>query len=90
MIKGYRLILTCVACPEQYDVFKGARPGPIVGYLRLRHGWFYAAVPDASGETIYEAEPDGDGSFTDEERDRYLTEAIDAIAAHYRRKAANG
>ena len=38
-INGYRLILTCGACPEQYDVFDGDRQ---VGYLRLRHGHFRA------------------------------------------------
>ena len=56
-----------------------------VGYLRLRHGWFTADMPDSGGETIYEAQPNGDGIFTDEnERDRYLNEACGVIARHVR------
>lgn len=76
LIDGYRLVLTCVACPEQYDVFKGAEQ---VGYLRLRHGHFYASVPDVGGETVFEASPNGDGIFDDDERDGYLTQAVAAI-----------
>jgi len=75
-INGYELKETCMACPEQYDVFKD---GKQVGYLRLRHGWFYASVPDCSDNIIYEAEPEGDGIFKDNERMKYLTEAIIAI-----------
>jgi len=77
-INGYDLFLTCSACPEQYDVFRGAER---VGYLRLRCGWFYASVPDVSGKIVYEAEPQGDGCFEPDERDRYLAEAIAAIDA---------
>lgn len=77
-INGFDLVQTCGACPEQYDVYKG---GNQVGYLRLRHGWFYASVPDCSDNIVYEAEPKGDGIFETDERTRYLTEAIDAIAA---------
>ena len=67
------------ACPEQYDVFKD---GEQVGYLRLRNGWFRADYPQichSGGETIYEANPRGDGEFEDDERKHYLTEAINAI-----------
>jgi len=78
-INGYLLRLTCGACPEQYDVFwEGER----VGYLRLRHGWFYAATPDVGGKTVYEASPNGDGIFDCDERVKYLTEAIEAIHTH--------
>jgi len=79
-IKGYELIQTCWACPEQYDVFKD---GKQVGYLRLRHGWFYASVPDCSDEIIYEASPEGDGVFEEEERMDYLGQAIKAIDDYY-------
>jgi hypothetical protein len=34
---------------------------------------------DVGGERVYEATPEGDGIFTDYERDKYLTEAIQAI-----------
>lgn len=72
------LILTCSACPEQYDVMHDGRQ---LGYLRLRHGEFYADYPDCGGETVYEAEPEGDGAFEDHERERYLTEAVLALLA---------
>lgn len=75
-INGYKLVQTCSACPEQYDVFKDDKQ---VAYLRLRHGWFYAKVPDVSGKIIYTAKPMGDGIFEDDERIKYLTEAIEAI-----------
>ena len=75
-IGEYRLLLTCGACPEQYDVFAGNEQ---VGYLRLRHGRFRADVPCCGGETIYQAEPNGDGIFDPDERARYLGEAVAAI-----------
>jgi hypothetical protein len=75
-IGEYELEQTCSACPEQYDV---KRKGVQVGYLRLRHGYFYADVPECGGECVYEAEPEGDGIFADHERERYLAEAIEAI-----------
>lgn len=76
MIGGLRLVLTCGACPEQYDVYDGDEQ---VGYLRLRHGRFRAEVPHSGGRTVYEGLPMGDGIFLDEERDRYLTTAVRAI-----------
>lgn len=75
-ILGYSLRMTCGACPEQYDVFKD---GEQVAYLRLRHGFFYAQCPDKGGDTVYKANPKGDGIFEDEERDAYLEEAIRAV-----------
>jgi hypothetical protein len=77
-ILGCDLRLTCGACPEQYDVF---RDGQQIGYLRLRGGWFYASVPDCSDTIVYEARPEGDGIFSDDEREHYLTEAVRAILA---------
>jgi hypothetical protein len=78
-ILGYTLEKTCNACPEQYDVYLGDEQ---VGYLRLRHGWFYAAVPDAGGDIIFESEPRGDGIFDAEERNEELTKAVTAIHLH--------
>ena len=77
VIDGLRLVLTCFACPEQYDVFDGR--GRQVGYLRLRHGWFRADVPRCGGETVYAASPRGDGIFDDDERHHYLSEAVSEI-----------
>ena len=70
------LVKTCGACPEQYDAFIGDEQ---VGYLRLRHGYFRVDYPDCGGETIYSAEPKGDGCFECDEREYYLEEAKKAI-----------
>lgn len=73
MEQEIKLIMTCSACPEQYDaVYKGK----VVGYLRLRHGSFRV---EYQGETVYQAFPDGDGCFLSEERDKYLRKAKKAI-----------
>lgn len=80
VIGRYRLVCTCGACPEQYDVFD-AETKKKVGYLRLRHGYFRADIDDCGGETVYEAETNGDGVFDDEERMPQLTAAIEALDA---------
>jgi hypothetical protein len=80
-IGEYDLEKTCSACPEQYDV---TRNGVQAGYLRLRHGYFNADVPDCGGETVYEGRPEGDGIFEEHERERYLTEAVEAIDKWWR------
>lgn len=76
-IHGYKFVLTCHACPEQYDVFDPE--GKQVAYLRLRHGTFRVDVPDCGGRTIYTANPSGDGIFYKDERMYYLTKAAEAI-----------
>lgn len=73
---GLEIKNTSGACPEQYDVFKD---GKQVGYLRLRWGGFRVDYPDAGGETIYEADPIGDGVFDEHERLIYLTKAMRSI-----------
>lgn len=78
-IKGLWLKITCSSCPEQYDVFDGEAQ---VAYFRLRHGWFRVDVPDCGGKTIYSAQPEGVGGFTEQERQYYLTEAVDAVLSH--------
>lgn len=70
---GLELKMTCGACPEQYDVFK---EGEQVAYYRLRHGEFRVDFPDVGGETIYQADPKGDGIFDDDERLVFLTRAM--------------
>ncbi len=70
------LVQTCVACPEQYDVFHG---GFCVGYLRLRHGHFTVAYPNYLGRLIYSSYTVGDGAFEPGERHRHLTGALKAI-----------
>jgi len=81
-INGYKLVLTCPACPEQYDVFDC--DGKKMGYLRLRHGWFRADAPCCGGDTVYESYPNGDGMFDDDEREPELTKAVDAIQAWWK------
>lgn len=73
------LLMTCEACPEQYQAVCGSRQ---VGYLRLRWGIFRLDVPDCGGETIYEAEVGGEfqGQFTPEQREKYLEIARQKIA----------
>ena len=73
---GLELVKTCMACPEQYDVFKD---GKQVAYYRLRHGEFMVDIPDCGGETIYESEPSGDGIFDSDERLNHLTKAMRAV-----------
>jgi hypothetical protein len=75
-IDGVELRLTCGACPEQYEAFID---GEQVGYLRLRHGWFYVSCPDCCDNHVLEADPKGDGYFHDDEREHYLTMAVKAI-----------
>lgn len=72
------LKLTCGACPEQYDAFDEVT-GKQVGYLRLRHGHFRVDYLKCGGETIYEACPQGDGCFDEDEREYYLKFAVHAI-----------
>lgn len=83
MTDKLKVVLTCGACPEQYDVFLGDLQ---IGYLRLRHGHFRADYPDVGGETVYEASPRGDGEFEDDERDYYLRHALKALSDRH----ANG
>ena len=64
---------TCGACPEQYDVYLN---GEKIGYLRLRHGYFRA---EFLGQIVYEATPNGDGSFEWDERVEHLNNACNAI-----------
>lgn len=73
-----QLRMTCYACPEQYDAIIA---GEEVAYLRLRHGYFMVQVP-WGGETVYEADPEGDGIFEVHEREKYLSEACRRIAVH--------
>ena len=72
-----QLVMTCGACPEQYDAFLGEK---LVGYLRLRHGIFRVDYPECGGETILSTYAEGDGMFEDNEREAYLLASREAIA----------
>jgi len=74
------IVRTCYACPEQYEV---TLDDEMIGYLRLRHGRFYAAYPDVGGKEVYEAYPKGDGNFNEDERVFHIHNAVAAcLAAH--------
>lgn len=76
-----RLVMTCFACPEQYEVFLGDTQ---IGYLRLRHGEFRAEYPDCGGDTVFRGSPKGDGRFEDDEREQFLSQALDALLVRHR------
>ena len=81
---------TCGARQEQYDASAG---GEQVGHLLLRRGKFTVECPDVGGEVVLSAEPNGDGSFDDDERDAHLAKAIEAIrikSRHCGGEIANG
>jgi hypothetical protein len=77
-IEGFTLNLTSFAYPEQYEVFD--KDGNQCGYIRLRNGKLRCDFPDCGDETLYSAEPKGDGWFADnEERQFYLAKIIECI-----------
>lgn len=79
MTEKLRLVRTCHACPEQYDVYL---QDECIGYMRLRHGYFYA---EYRGDTVYDARPCGDGIFEWDERNKHLNGACRAILdAHHK------
>jgi hypothetical protein len=82
-ILGYKVVQSCGGCPEAYEVVD-AQDTPI-GYLRLRHGFFYAEYTVGGAERVYEGSPKGDGVFYDDEREYYLTEAVKALDERHAR-----
>lgn len=75
-LNGLEICMTAPACPEQYEIYRGEDR---VGYYRLRHGEFTVEYPDCGGELLYEATPNGDGIFDEDERLIYLTKALRLI-----------
>lgn len=72
------LVCTCSSHPEQYNAFTA--DGRKVGYLRLAGGHFTAQIGGPGGPVVYQARPEGDDIFADEERRHYLDEACGSIA----------
>ena len=84
-VGDFIFVLTCTACPEQYDVFD--LHGNQVAYVRLRFGNLYAKCPDYGDHEIYQANPNGSGCFAnDEERQYHLSNIAKAISSYYQRK----
>ena len=78
-IKGLHFLLTCSACPEQYDVED--QHGNSCGYIRLRHGELRCDYPYIGCETIY-FDDEWMGSFDDnEQRMKYLRTIADKLLA---------
>lgn len=79
-IDGLKFKLTCYACPEQYDVFKGDKQ---VAYIRLRWSHLKVHYPDIGGEIIYDfefSENEMQGCFyTEKQRDFHLKEIAKRI-----------
>lgn len=86
IFNGCTLVMTCGACPEQYNVFFGDFQ---VGYLRLRHGVFTASYPNYRGPTVYHGYPKGDGCFDEDERMFFLKEAVDSLLAFHNNKVVD-
>lgn len=80
IIDEFVLQLTCLACPEQYDIFL---QGVQVGYARLRGGHFTVSVPDFDGHVVYEFDffDDGWKGCFDNQQERmlHLTKACTEI-----------
>lgn len=77
IIGDYTFTLTCIACPEQYDVFNAN--GDQVAYVRLRHGCLQVWAPDCDSDDnlIYTHDMNDSwiGCFTSvDDRRKYLTE----------------
>ena len=81
LAEGHKLVLTCFACPEQYDMLD--EDGTIIAYFRLRHGRFRVCVPNVGGDEVYVSFPEGDGCFTSKERMSNLRAGILSVYGHY-------
>lgn len=78
LIHGYELVLTCHACPEQYQVYDTADTQ--VGYIRIRHNKMTVHCPDYGVKNIVLTEStEGDGCLMKHERLRMLNKAVTAI-----------
>lgn len=78
-----KFVLTCGACPEQYDAYD--KNGKYIAYLRLRYGVFRVDCP-FGGETVYKKIFDDGwkGIFdNEEEREFYLDIAKEKICEYY-------
>lgn len=76
---------TCSAAPEQYEIWDSEDEDyPQIGYLRLRGGKFTAEYPDAGGEIVFAASPEGYNFFVDGEREQFLRSAVKACVERHK------
>ena len=68
---GIDLVQTCGGCPEAYNAYSS---GTHIGHLRLRHGTFTVDYEVGGGDPkrLWTVNPEGDGIFVWEERQKYL------------------
>ena len=80
-----KLVETCEACPEQYDLIS-LLDNKQIAYFRLRFGSFRVDVPSCGGETIYYKafEDCFKGAFKEEEREEELITAIKVVIKNLR------
>jgi len=84
-LETLKLIQTCEACPEQYDVEDN--DGNTIGYIRLRWGRFRVICPNIEGETVLEHQfSHSFGMFDAHERDIWIDKALKAIKAYWENK----
>lgn len=53
IINNLYFVMTCGACPEQYDVYSDESMTEQVGYIRLRHGNLFAESPDCLTNVVF-------------------------------------
>ena len=81
MTDKIKLVETCGACPEQYDVYID---GELLGFMNLRHGVFRA---EYRGTIVFTCQPEGDGIFECHERVKWLNKACrEILTAHQQYK----
>jgi hypothetical protein len=81
-LNWYKLILTCPAFPEQYDVYKNNK---YIAYLRLRWGHFRIYIienNEINWNEISFYSPKCHGEFLYSERKYYLKMAIQSIDSY--------
>lgn len=86
--EGWRLVQTCSACPEQYEVID--HQGEKKAYLRLRWGYFQVTCPWVGGDVVFEHTFEGDGwkgCFDSDEREEFLRDAVNAVENYWRLRA---
>lgn len=82
LIHGYKLVLTSVETPEQYDVYNS--DGEVVAYMKLRWGSFVVRCPECMGDVAFHQELESFGKFsTNIERHVILTRGIEAVQKYY-------
>ena len=85
--------MTCRRMPEQYGAYEGEQ---VVGYVRLRYGFFSVEFPDVGGTEVFRhqfPEPMKGEFDTEEERKEYLgyaERALEVAALMAARRARSG